>query len=211
MGKRIYVFRRIIKVGVVAVVCLIAFVFAGCSSRSFQGFDETEFENPATSFESDLDGDDIVEYGKIVFDEGFGKAEILKNGEVIFESPPELNVQEILAGDFDNDGMMEFGLSLWKTGNYGTAMPFWIKENDNSYKMHLFLYRLENGVIKPVWHSSNLPKENLRVRLIDFDEDGENELVVKERNYGEGGKGEFAVWKWDEWGFTKLDFFVPFP
>ena len=96
----------------------------------------------------------------------------------------------------------ELAFYLWKRGNYGDSLPFWEEENDESYRQHLFLYKWDDGV-KPLWHSSNLPYINVETKLKDVDEDGENELVVKERSY-DGFKEYNAIWKWDNWGFTNL-------
>ena len=80
----------------------------------------TLFEEPLTSFEIDLDGDGVEEHGELKN----GVAYVVKGDEIIFQSDKEWDVQEIIAGDFNNDGQNDFGLSLWKVGNYGSSKPF---------------------------------------------------------------------------------------
>lgn len=147
---------------------------------------------------------------------GDGNSEkiILKNGTVmitgesgeIFRTDPGWHAVEILVGDFNNNGVKDLGIYLWKTGNYGPSMPFWVKENDDSFKQHLFLYTWGDDALKSLWHSSNLPYENVKTILADVSKDGKNELVVLERPYGlEADYGlTVAVWRWDEWGFTNI-------
>jgi len=110
------------------------------------------------------------------------------------------NIEQILEGDFDNDGDRDVAIYLWKKGNYGQALPFWEESNDESYRQHLFLFE-ENG--ESIWHSSNLPYHNIKTILSDIDSDGLNELIVLEKPY-DGGKTTVAVWRWDEWGFKNI-------
>lgn len=146
----------------------------------------------------DINNDGILEEGYI------------KNGRAYigdFVSDAGLKVVQIVGGDFDSDGVNDFGLSLWKRGNYGKAMPFWVKENDDSYKMHLFLYTWRNGKVQALWHSSNLPKKNLDLKWEDADGDGGNELITRERDYFElfnpstWFSTTTGIWKWNGWGF----------
>ena len=143
-----------------------------------------------TSFYTDINNDNIPEKGFIKN----GTAYIYSNKELIFESDPSLSVKEIFTGDFNNDNQADFALSLWKTGNYGPAKPFWVEENDNSYKMHLFLYTYEREKIRALWHSSNLPKINLITKFQD------NYLLVLEKDY-KSPTFSLAKWQWNGWGF----------
>jgi len=117
-----------------------------------------------------------------------------------FEIDESWNIEEVLEGDFDNDGDSDVAIYLWKVGNYGDALPFWEDSNDDSYKQHLFLFEQDGSAI---WHSSNLPYHNIKTILTDINNDGENELVVLEKPYDEG-KNTVAVWKWDQWGFKNI-------
>ncbi|MCD6109836.1 hypothetical protein J7J83_03705 [bacterium] len=136
-----------------------------------------------------------------------GVVKVFNGEELIFRTDPQWDVKKVMVGDFTNSGNNELALYLWKKGNYGKSLPFWLDKNDNSYKQHLFLYKWDDG-IKSLWHSSNLPYINIKTRLGDFDGDGKNEIMVWERpyewdNYGNGAKS-VAIWQWDEWGFKKI-------
>jgi len=137
-----------------------------------------------------------------------GQVFVYSNSDKVFESDADWDAEEILIGDFNNNGTVDLGVYLWKVGNYGEAKPFWVDENDTSYKQHLFLYEWEGNGFKALWHSSNLPFNNVQTELKDVNNDFENELVVIERPYewGHGKKGQSkAIWKWDEWGFVLLE------
>jgi hypothetical protein len=113
-------------------------------------------------------------------------------------------VDEILNGDFTNNGNEDIAIYLWKKGNYGYSLPFWIEENDNSYKQHLFVYeKLDRLNYRSVWNSSNLPYINQKTILADIDKDGLNEIAVIEQPYNAPYK-TIAVWQWDNWGFKNI-------
>lgn len=177
MAKRIYT-------GILGAFALIVF-FCSCSQET----------NKNINFDLNQDGN-----LETIFLEG-GIASVEMNRKTVFSSDPAHKVIDILSGDFNNDRQTDFALVLWKKGNYGNSKPFWVSENDDSYKMHLFLYTWKNNKINPLWHSSNLPKENLVTRLVDLNKDNKNELLVIEKDYHDQ-KLSLAVWQWDIWGFT---------
>jgi hypothetical protein len=134
---------------------------------------------------------------------------IFSGDEKIFKTDDDWKVEELIIGDFNNDGNNDLGLYLWKTGSYGTSKPFWVKEDDESYRQHLFLYDwdVKQNKIAPLWHSSNLTYINTKTILDDIDGDNKNELIVLEKPY-ENLPGQYAkniaVWRWDEWGFENI-------
>lgn len=113
-------------------------------------------------------------------------------------------VDEILHGDFTNNGNEDLAIYLWKRGNYGYSVPFWVQENDQSYKQHLFVYEQKDPLYyRSVWNSSNLPYINQKTILADIDKDGLNEIAVIEQPYNAPYKN-IAVWQWDDWGFKNI-------
>jgi hypothetical protein len=117
-----------------------------------------------------------------------------------FKLDEDWHIEDVIEGDFNNDGDTDVGIYLWKVGNYGYSLPFWENSNDTSYKQHLFIFEEDGSAI---WHSSNLPYHNIKTILTDINGDGENELIVLEKPYDKA-KTTVAVWKWDEWGFVNL-------
>ncbi len=118
-------------------------------------------------------------------------------------------MDDFFLGDSDNNSIPELNLLVWKAGSFGPHKPFWVTEEDYSVKNHLFIFKLVEGVIKPVWQSSNLDRPNYKAGLADLDGDGTNELVVMEGEYDDPGVREAGVWRWNGWGFSKISYGEP--
>jgi poly-gamma-glutamate synthesis protein (capsule biosynthesis protein) len=134
-----------------------------------------------------------------------GRLTIQEKGETLWQSPTEWWIDDFILADSNNDGIKEINLSLWKAGNFGSSKPFWVEENDMSIKNHFFVLRFKNGAVEEVWGSSNLSEPNCEFKIVDIDNDEENELVVIEGDYSEDFKcnGNYvAVWEWNDWGFS---------
>lgn len=149
----------------------------------------------------DLDGDGIAE--KYTLRDGI--ITVQADSRLIWQSPGDWWVDYFFLGDADNDGLPELNLLVWKEGSFGPHRPFWVEEEDSSVKNHLFIFKLVEGHCKPAWQSSNLDYPNYRAALIDLDGDGENELVVIEGSYTHPGKREATLWKWNGWGFSRIN------
>ena len=130
---------------------------------------------------------------------------VYEDDELIFRTDKDWKVTSLIVDDVDNDGMEELVMHLWKKGSYGNSKPFWEEGEDDSYKMHLFVYDLVDGEVKQLWHSSNLPFINDDFRVYDIDKDGKKELIVLERPYLDERKhfkeSYVSIWEWNEWGF----------
>jgi len=147
----------------------------------------------------DLDGDGIKENYKLKD----GRIEVWKENNLIWHSPEEWWIDDFFLGDADNDGIEELGLLVWKTGSFGSKKPFWFEGEDTSFRNHLFLYKLINNEIKPIWQSSNLDQPNFHAILVDYNDDGKNELLVIEGSYGDFNLRKITLWEWNGWGFSK--------
>lgn len=131
----------------------------------------------------------------------------IKGGrETLWESPTNWWVDSFFVGDATNNGQPELCLSVWKEGSFGPYKPFWVEEEDTNVKNHLFIYRLENSELKPIWQSSNLDYPIIKAALMDLDGDGDNELVIREGSYTDPKRQELGLWKWDEWGFKRIKY-----
>jgi hypothetical protein len=140
----------------------------------------------------------IINGDKLIIENNIAKFKVYE--EEVFVSKPEFKIVQAFCSDFDKDGEKEVALSLWKYGNFGNSRPFWVKENDNSYKMHLFLYKYSANTLKPFWHSSNLERQNLFMFPV------ENKIFVIEKPYSKLGLS-FAKVEWKSWGFEIVERF----
>lgn len=153
------------------------------------------------SREADLDGDCRPEKYTL----RNGKITVCADNRIIWQSPDEWWVDYFFVGDANNDGKIELNLLVWKEGSFGSRKPFWVEEDDPAVKNHLFIFKLEGDTFKPVWQSSNLDRPNYRADLVDLNGDGENELVVVEGSYSDPSEGIVTLWKWNGWGFSRID------
>ena len=150
---------------------------------------------------ADLDNNSVSENYNLAN----GQLTITENEKTIWQSPSDWWIDNFVLADSNNDGITEINLSLWKSGSFGASKPFWIEENDVSVKNHFFVLGFSDGSIKQLWGSSNLPEPNCEFKIADVDNDGKNDLVVLEGDYGQKPQciGNYlAVWKWNGWGFT---------
>ena len=153
------------------------------------------------SWKYDLVGDGVQESYTL----RDGRIMVKDGSRIIWQSEDDWWVDYFFLGDANNDGILELNLLVWKEGSFGPYKPFWVEEEDLSVKNHLFIFKLEKDTFKPVWQSSNLAHPNYRAALIDIDGDGENELVAVEGSYTDPKQAEVTLWKWNGWGFTRVD------
>ncbi|NLI92428.1 MAG: hypothetical protein GX434_09575 [Peptococcaceae bacterium] len=202
MVKRINPFS-VITIGLVLVTLLAVFVAlsGSVSSSGYKNFPEIY------NTSGDLDRDGIPEEYTLA---NYSLA-ISEGKNELWRTPPEWQVDRIILGDVDNDGSLNLVMTLWKTGSFGSIRPFWKNGEDQSYKNHLFVYKLHNDQFKPVWCSSDLDSPILDLSIEDTDGDSLQELRIREGRYQKekdgryrtdsNSPGRFSVWKWEEWGF----------
>ncbi len=195
MRKRIFLLAGILAVALIPAVWILFSGEAGAGSL--------------IRAEADLDGDGRMEEYLLA-----GHCLTVKEEEQeLWKTPDDWSVDHFVIGDADNDGTENLTLSLWKTGSFGQIRPFWVTGEDNSYKNHLFVYRLEENTLRAVWCSSDLDYPMVSYEIRDTDGDGKNELVVQEGKYRKISEDRYAadagapvrttVWQWEEWGFRQ--------
>jgi len=139
------------------------------------------------------------------YDLDHGQLTITDGSKLIWQSPTDWWVDNFALADSDGDGRVNLNLSVWKSGDFGSSKPFWIKENDLSIKNHFFVFDFVNSQVKPIWQSSNLTAPNCQFAFADLDDDGLNELITLEGDYLpslECRGNHLAIWKWNGWGFS---------
>jgi hypothetical protein len=138
--------------------------------------------------------------------------QIYENNRLLWQSPDDWDIRQIILADADNDHRTELIMVLWKHGSYGEIKPFWFKGEDEEYSCHLFLYRMRTGKLTAVWCSSALINPIIKMTVADSDNNGLNELHVLE-----GPPTGFAYplrqlfqrqetsWIWNGWGFERME------
>jgi len=148
----------------------------------------------------DLDQDGVVE--RVALRDG--RLTVETASTLIWETPETWWVDDFALGDANNDGVVDVSLSVWKSGSFGPCRPFWVAEDDPSVRNHLFIFKLVDGAMKPVWQSSNLDSPNYELEVVDLDGDGRTELLVLEGDYDNLQFRQMSIWKWNDWGFFRV-------
>lgn len=81
------------------------------------------------------------------------------DGNIVWESDPDWQVQDFIICDVDKDGEQELMLLVWKHGNFGDHKPFFVEENDNDLGQHIFIFSKREGeendlFLRSEWMSS---------------------------------------------------------
>lgn len=99
------------------------------------------------------------------------KVKVVYDSNVIWDSPDEVRVQQVMSCDIDNDQNDELILLCWKIGRFGESRPFWVEEDEKKWSQHIFVYRYDQGTIKPKWGSSYIGQEVVKMTVYDENTD----------------------------------------
>lgn len=88
-----------------------------------------------------------------------GRVTVICDKDVIWNSPKELKVQQILFGDVDHDQEEELLLLCWKIGRFGESRPFWVERDERKWSQHIYVYQCRQGKVKPRWMSSYIGQD----------------------------------------------------
>lgn len=127
----------------------------------------------------------------------------LRDAAGLWSPPEDVKVQKVLSFDVDNDLQEELVLLCWRIGRYGNARPFWIKENEQTWSQHIFVYEYAQGDIRPKWMSSYIGRDIADISPYRRADLGSRLLLTDT-------EGAATVWLWDSWGFTPEDASVSF-
>lgn len=130
------------------------------------------------------------------------KVTVRNKDKIIWTSPKEVQVQDILSCDIEGDGADELVLLCWKRGRYGKHKPFWIKKDEKSWSQHIFVYEYDISRIKPKWQSSYIGVDVTEITSV-IERDGCRLWLTDT-------KGKDSCWRWDSWGFVKENTDVSF-
>lgn len=161
----------------------------------------------ARQLSDDIDGNGLTEK-YLLHDQVL---QVYEKNRLIWRTPQEWQVKQVLAADVDNNHQKELLLVVWKKGSFGKSRPFWLKGEDTQMSCHLFVYRLAAGKMHARWCSSALAHPIITLSVKDNNGDGLNELLVREGPaYGFAWQlrqffmREDTVWVWNEWGFERI-------
>lgn len=129
---------------------------------------------------------------------------VFKQGEILWQSPEECRVQDVLWCDIDRDQEKEMVLLCWRVGTYGKARPFWVEEKDNEkeWSQHIDIYdwREKENRMAPIWMASDIGLEAVTWAY----DDTRRYLLIQERD------GDVSGWAWLQWGLEAVETSVSF-
>lgn len=147
----------------------------------------------------------VWEHGTLQDDSGqyeiilAGKKVRVRYGEdIIWTTEKDVKVQKALSADIDRDGQDELILLCWRKGHYGDVKPIWVKEDEQDWVQHIFVYEFLQEDVQAKWMSSYIGKDILNITARAAETSGDL-LCLTDRS------GEESVWGWDSWGFVRED------
>ncbi len=114
-------------------------------------------------------------------------------GNVLFETPKDWYIQNMLLEDINEDSVPEMILLVWKKGSYGEHLPFWVPENDDRIEQHIFVYSCDDTGVHPIWMSSTVSDSIATISLRSKD------ILVSFRD------GQTSLWGWRSWGLELIE------
>ena len=121
---------------------------------------------------------------------------------LIWKKIPRQRIQDTIYADIDRDGDDEKIVLLWKKGRFGKHRPFWIKEDEDTYSQHIFIYDvLEDGSEQQKWFASDIGREVVRMKIIGKNADT---LLLEDT------EGNNPLWRWGSWGLKNVENEVEF-
>lgn len=176
----------------------LAAIFLLCFAVGFYGGQISAAGQQDVLIAKDTDNNGVPESYQLVNK----RLTVWEGRQIIWETPAEWEIKQILLADADNDGVEELLMVLWKYGSFGDVRPFWQAE-DRAYSCHLFMYRLQAGRMRAVWCSSAIDPPIAEISVIT-DQDRQVSLEIKERSpfpY----PATRSTWQWQDWGFARIE------
>ena len=124
------------------------------------------------------------------------------NGDRLWTSDDAYRIQDGFLTDLDGNGDLEMVLLVWKRGTYGKARPFWVKDNDNAYSQHIFIYDIsDGGKVSQKWFASDIGILVSRMKLMDKNP---SIILAQDRD------GNNTLWSWESFGLKNIENEVSF-
>ena len=124
------------------------------------------------------------------------EVQISKNDVPVHKIGGAVKTQDLLVTDLDRDGDQELILLCWRRGKYGSAQPFWEKDNPQDWSQHIFIYDLNaDGSVTNKWFSSDNGVDFKRFKRME-----KNPQIL----LMEDVEGKCTLWRWDSWGLKNM-------
>ncbi|MCR5391526.1 MAG: CapA family protein [Lachnospiraceae bacterium] len=183
-------FKRNIK-GLMIVMLLLALAAGAAFYAEY-----SVLQAPLYSWRHFKNRDVVSSLGRVVLRNGMTDI-YSSDGDRLWQSDKEWRVQDVLVCDVDRDGLEEIVFLVWKKGNFGKNLPYFVKENDKKTGQHIFIFRKreeEGPYLKAQWMSSALKTE---LSGISFSEKGRFVLTSLDG-------GQETHYDWEGFGLKEM-------
>ncbi|MCR5356265.1 MAG: hypothetical protein K6E63_02570 [Lachnospiraceae bacterium] len=119
-----------------------------------------------------------------------------KDGDIVYESPDDCLVQEMLYSDIDDDGRGELVILNFRKGRHNGPKPFFVEDDHSKWFQHIYIYDYyaDEKVFKPSWMASDIGMDAVDMTLLD---DGVIRILNRQ--------GHYSNWKWKSFGLKNID------
>ena len=155
------------------------------------GFSETDTENTDEKLWTN-ESKDESNLNQLKFILKNKRLELDKDNTVLWTSPKDILVQDLLWCDINHDNKAELVILCWRIGRYGNAKPYWVENDEHTWSQHIYIYELrDNEEIHPIWMASDIGMD-----VKDWSFDDIDRLVITETS------GRRTSWDWVSWGLS---------
>lgn len=148
---------------------------------------ENNFEDQKQNFfETDINENNILE--KTYFD--VFQVTVEENEKIIWQSHPAWQVENLQIADINNDGQDDWNMSLWLT------------DEESNVSNRFFIYCWKKDKIDACWDSSPLDDPIDEMKILDFNNDELQELIVIDEDTENENQKYLSVWQWNGWGVS---------
>ncbi len=120
----------------------------------------------------------------------------IKDGDIIYESPDDCPVQNMIYSDIDDDGRGELVLLNFRKGRHNGPKPFFVEDDHTKWYQHIYIYDYvaDENRFKPSWMASDIGMDAVDMTL---EEGGVIRILNRQ--------GHYSNWKWKDFGLKCID------
>ena len=119
-----------------------------------------------------------------------------KDGDIIYESPDDCIVQDMIFSDIDDDGRGELVLLNFRKGRHNGPKPFFTEDDHTKWYQHIYIYDYyeDENTFKPSWMASDIGMDAVDMTLLD---DGVIRILNRQ--------GHYSNWQWHSFGLKIVE------
>lgn len=139
---------------------------------------------------------------------------ISKQDNLVWQSPKDWHIKQVLITDLNRDGSSELVLLVWRDFKLWPIDEYLIHpgriknfHNSRNQSCHIILMGWRKDKFKEIWAGSAMADPILEIHAADINNDGVMELIALEGKYDENPSHPvcaLTAWEWNGFGFSLL-------